>query len=131
MGFAYLHTELGRWAMYRPCINIKQRLNYVYLRVRVSCLNPRTSERPTTFTIGEFRLWRVGKAGRERNLWLVLNDEVIQLQKQLALCRGEFNFAWCALLACWLAGWLPGKQRQARTTPLSGATVRIRVALKN
>lgn len=54
MGFAYLHTELGRWAMYRPCINIKQRLNYAYLRVRVSCLNPRTSERPTTFAIGEF-----------------------------------------------------------------------------
>jgi len=29
----------------------------------------------------------------KRNLWLVLNDEVIQLQKQLAFCRGEFNFA--------------------------------------
>jgi len=28
------------------------------------------------------------KRGSEHNLWLVLNDEVIQLQKQLALCRG-------------------------------------------
>lgn len=47
---------------------------------------------PATFAIGELGLC-VGKAGAERNLWLVLNDEVIQLQKQLALRRGEFNFA--------------------------------------